>query len=50
MMKSSGWMSCVTTAVSKLMSHTSHINKQQKMVENNIMACSWPFSKQYILF
>jgi hypothetical protein len=43
-------MSCVTTAVSKLTSHTSHINKRQKMVENNIMARSRPFSKQYILF
>ena len=29
-------MSCVTTAVSKLTSHTSHINKRQKMVESNI--------------
>ena len=43
-------MSCVTTAVSKLTSHTSHINKRQKMVENTIMARSRPFSKQYISF
>jgi hypothetical protein len=30
-------MSCVTIAVSKLTSHTSHINKSGKLVEKNIM-------------
>jgi len=30
-------MSCVTRVISKLMSHTNHINKLGKMVENNIM-------------
>jgi len=41
---------CNGPHLSKLMSHTSHINKQQMMVENNIMARSRPFSKQYISF
>jgi len=43
-------MNCVTIAVSKLMSHTSHINKSGKLVENNIMLTLGHFQSNIFYF
>ena len=43
-------MSCVTIAVSKLTSHTSHINKSGKLVENNIVVALRHFQSNIFYF